>query len=72
MFDFACADAKGECAECAVCCRVAVAANNCHARQSSTLLWANHMHDALTWVAHWVERDVELFGVVAQHFDLFC
>ena len=72
MFDFARADAKCKCTERAMCCRVAVAANNCHARQRATLLWANYMHDALTRVAHRVERDLELFGVVAQHFDLFC
>ena len=29
------------------------------------------MHDALTRVAHWVERDVELFGVVAPDETTF-
>ena len=72
MFDFARADAKRECAERTVCCGVAVAANNCHARQSATLLWADHMHNALTRVTHWVKPDLELFSVAAHHFDLFC
>ena len=72
MFYFARADAKCKCTERAMCCRVAVAANNCHARQCATLLGADDMHDALTRVAHRVKSDLELFGVVTQHLDLFC
>ena len=65
MFDFARADAECERAERAVRRGVAIAANNCHARQRATLLGADDMHDALTRVAHRVKSDLELFGVVA-------
>ena len=71
MFDFARADTKRECTECTVRRCVTVAANNRHTWQSATLLWTDHMHNALTRVTHRVERDLKFFSVFAQHFNLF-
>ena len=70
MFHFAGANTECKRTECAVCCGVAVAADNGHARKRATLLGANDVHDALLFVAHWVQRDVELFCVRAHHFKL--
>lgn len=70
VFYFAGADAKSERTECAVCCGVAVAANNGHAWKRAALLGADDMHDALLLVAHWVERDVEFFCIGAHYFKL--
>ena len=70
VFYFAGADAKSERTECAVRGGVAVAANNGHAWKRAALLGADDMHDALLLVAHWVERDVELFCIGAHYFKL--
>jgi len=70
MLHLAGADAECECTECPVCCRVAVAAHDRHARQGATLLWSNDVHDALTGISHWVQRDAKFFGVPAHHLEL--
>ena len=72
MFNFARTDAKSDCAERAVGCSVAVAADDRHARECATLFGADDMHDALVRVAHGVKRDAEIFGIGAHDVDLFC
>ena len=70
VFYFAGANAECECTERAVCCCVAVAAYNGHARKSATLFGCNDVHDALVFVTHGVERDVECCSVFVEHFKL--
>ena len=60
MFDFAGADAKGQRAESAVRGRVAVAADDGHARLGAAKLRPNDMHDPLFAVVQVVKRDAEL------------
>ena len=64
------ANTKSEGAECPVCARVAVAADDRHARLGEALLWADDVHDALVDVAHWVVRDAELGSVRSKRVDL--
>ena len=71
MFDLGSADAKGEGTERAVSCRVAIAADDGHARQSAALFGPDDMHDALPGVTHFVERDSKLGGVLAHDIQLF-
>ena len=70
VLDLARADAEGQRAERAVRGRVAVAADDRHARQRASLLGPDDVDDALAGVAHRVQRDPELRGVLAQHLDL--
>ena len=70
VFNFAGANSECECTESTMCCRVAVAAHNGHAWKRATLFWSNDVHDALLGMAHWVQRDTELFCVCTQHFNL--
>ena len=70
VLDLARADAEGERAERAVRRRVAVAADDRHARQRAALLGADDVDDALAGVAHREVGDAELGRVLAQHLDL--
>ena len=70
MLDLACSDAECERAESTVCARVAVAADNRHARLGDTELGADDVHDALARVPHRQEPDAELFAVAPQSLDL--
>ena len=70
MLDLARADAERQRAERAVRRRVAVAADDRHAGQRATLLGPDDVDDALAGIAHRVQRDAELGGVLAQHVDL--
>ena len=70
VFYFAGTNAECKCTECAVCCCVAVAAYNGHARKSAALFRRNDVHDALVFVTHGVERDVECCSVFVEHFKL--
>ena len=70
VLDLRGADAEGQRSERAVRRRVGVAAHDGHPRQGASLLRADHMDDALTRIAHRVQRDVELGRVGPQHLDL--
>ena len=71
MFDFGCADAEGERAECAVGGGVAVAADDGHAGQGEALFGADDVDDALAFVEEVEELYAEFFAIVAQFFDLY-
>ena len=49
---------------------MAVAAYNGHARKSAALLGRNNVHDALVFVTHGVNGDVECCSVFVEHFKL--
>ena len=70
VFYFAGTDTKCKCTKSTVCCCVAIAANNGHARKSAALFWCNDVHDALVFVAHWENGDVEGCSVFIEHFKL--
>ena len=63
MLDFAGADAEGQCAERAVRGRVAVAADDGHARLRVAQFGADHVDDALVGVVDVVEADAELAAI---------
>ena len=69
---FACSDAEGEGAERAVCCGVAVAADDRSSGKCSALFRANDMYDTLPFVAHRIINDAKFVGVDAKCFNLFC
>lgn len=66
MFDFACPDAKGQGSESTMRRSMAVAANDCSAGQSETLLRTDDMHNALSLVSHAKVREVELLNIVFE------
>ena len=70
MLDLTGADAEGKRADRAVRRGVRVAADDRHARLSQSELRADHVHDALPGVAHRVQPDAELGGVLAQRLNL--
>ena len=70
VLDLAGADAERERAEGAVRRRVRVAADDRHARLGQPELRADDVHDALAGVAHRVQPDAELGGVLAQRLEL--
>ena len=70
VLDLARADPVGQRAERAVRGRMAVAADDRHARQGPALLGPDDVHDALADVAHGVVVDAELGGVRVERGDL--
>ncbi len=68
--DLARADAEGQRTEGAVRAGVAVAADDRRARVRESQLRADHVHDALTLVAHRVQRHAELPAVALERRDL--
>ena len=64
------ADAEGQGPEGAVGARVAVAADDGHARLGEAQLGADHVHDALALAAQGVEGDAELAAVLLEGLDL--
>ena len=70
VLDFARADAECERAESAVGRRVAIAADDCHAGLCVALLGADNVDNPLPRVVNIVQRDAELFTVVAKRIDL--
>ncbi len=71
MFHFAGADTEGECAECAVGCSVAVAADDGFAWSGQTEFGTDDMNDALLGTVKSIQSDVEFSTVFFQGFDLF-
>jgi hypothetical protein len=69
VLDFARADAEGERAERAVRARVAVAADDRHARLRQTELRADDVDDALLGRVDVVELDAELAAVAPERLD---
>ena len=63
MFNFGCADTKGQGTKGAVCCCMAVATHDCRAGQGEALLWSNNVNDALAFVVHIEQRHTKLFTV---------
>mmetsp|Transcript_81659 Transcript_81659/g.227260 ORF Transcript_81659/g.227260 Transcript_81659/m.227260 type:complete len:337 (+) Transcript_81659:1421-2431(+) len=70
MLDLARADAVRQRTKGAVGGRVAVAADDRHARQRGALLRADHVDDALALVAHLELRDAEAVAVGIERVDL--
>ena len=70
MLDLAGADAEGECPEGAVGGRMAVAADDRHARLGQAKLGADDVHDALVDVAHREKLDAELGAVATEGLHL--
>ena len=64
------ADAEGECAEGAVRCRVAVAADDGQAGLGDPELGANDMHDALVTAGHVKQRNAVARAILRQGLDL--
>ena len=64
------ADAKGERAKGAVCRRVAVAADDGHARLGEPLLRPDHMDDPLPDIIHRKIGDAKISCILCQRFDL--
>src|ERR1035438_2846199 len=72
MLYFAGADAKRECAKCAVRRGVRVAADNGHARFGDAQLGTNDVDDTLVARVHVVKLDAKVGAVLAQSGYLFC
>src|SRR6185503_11863260 len=70
VLDFGGADAEGQGAECTVCRRVAVAADDRHARLAETLLRTDDVDNSLATVVDAEIRDTELLRVPAKHVHL--
>ena len=70
VLDFRGADAMCQTSKRAVRGRVRVAADNGHAWQGRALLWADHVHDALTLIVHVEIGQAVFFGVCIQRLDL--
>src|SRR5262249_17452041 len=70
VLDFAGADTKCERAKRAVSARVAVAANDCHARLRQAKLWSNDVNDALFGRVNIEELNAKLFAVSPESLDL--
>ena len=70
MFNLGCANAKGQCAECTMCCGVRVTTHNRHPRQGKALFRANHMHNTLPLVIHGKIRHAKFSSIFFQRFDL--
>ena len=70
VFHFAGADAEGQGPDRAVGGRVAVAADDGHARLRIAQFGPDHVHDSLVGVADIVQADAELLAIVPQRLDL--
>ena len=70
MFDFAGANPESQCAEGAVSGRVAIAADDRHARLGQAQLGANDVHDALPRIVEIVQPNAELPAILAERVDL--
>ena len=70
MFNLGCTNAKGQCAECTMCCGMRVTTHNRHPRQGKPLFRANHMHNTLPLVIHGKIRHAKFSGIFFQRFDL--
>ena len=71
VLDFRGANAVGERAECAMRCRMAVAAHDRRAGQGEALLWTDDVDDALALIELVEIFDPEILGVLCQRSDLF-
>src|SRR5262249_13186836 len=70
VLDLTGADSERHCSECAVRCRVAIAADDGHAGLSKTLLRPRHMHDSLLVAMECEAGNSELLGVGFKLGDL--
>ena len=70
MLDFAGPDAECERTKCTVRRRVAVAADDCHARLCVPVFRSNDMHNSLAYIVDVEQRDSEFFAVFTQSVNL--
>ena len=70
MLDFTSANAKRKCPKCAVSSRVAIAANDCHARLGPPQFRTDDMDNALADIVQIVDANTELVAICSQSLDL--